>query len=306
MTDSRDLEILVTKIQKQLAPNAEVLHDVKLDGRLSKTKRQIDVLVREKIGQYEISIIIDCKDYNKPVDVKGVEEFDGLLRDVGAQKGVLVCPKGFTDSAKVRAEGLQIDLYSPVDTDAHKWQVRVTIPAICDFRSAALSFKFSGSAPVPIRLPQDFYSSCMMHNKDGKSLGTALDTAMKKWNDGEYPTEPGTHEGLKVFETLTVFMDNGYDPPLRTRIPADISVSLFVRGELFFGQLPVPHISGFLDQLSGTVIANAFTLGLLDPDEVERDWQRIASEADGPVRPVIKLRGLVGWASDDRENERSD
>lgn len=47
--------------------------------------------------------------------MKGVEEFEGLLRDVGAQKGVLVCPKGFTDTAKKRAEGLQIDLYSPVE-----------------------------------------------------------------------------------------------------------------------------------------------------------------------------------------------
>jgi len=45
---SRDLEILIAKIQKQLAPNAEVLHYVKLDGRLSKQSRQIDVLVHQK------------------------------------------------------------------------------------------------------------------------------------------------------------------------------------------------------------------------------------------------------------------
>ena len=46
---SRDLEKLVAKIQKQLAPDSEVLHDVMLDGRQSNTKRQIDVLVRQKI-----------------------------------------------------------------------------------------------------------------------------------------------------------------------------------------------------------------------------------------------------------------
>ena len=84
---SRDLELLVAKIQKQLAPDSEVLHDVKLDGRESNRKRQIDVLVRQRIGQYEIQIVIDCKDYARPVDVKGVEEFYGLLLDVGAQKG---------------------------------------------------------------------------------------------------------------------------------------------------------------------------------------------------------------------------
>jgi hypothetical protein len=187
-TASRDLEILVAKIQKQLAPKAEVLHDVKLDGRLSNTKRQIDVLVREKIGQYEIQIIIDCKDYNRPVDVKGVEEFDGLLRDVGAQKGVLVCPKGFTEAAKARAAELQIDLYSPVDTDAHKWRASVTIPALCDFRSAAMSFSFSTTSPVPFRLFDDFYSKNIMFDEEGRSLGTALDSALKKWNEGQYPT----------------------------------------------------------------------------------------------------------------------
>jgi hypothetical protein len=153
----RELELLVAKIQKQLAPNANILHDVKLDGRFSKTKRQIDVLVCERIGQYEISIIIDCKDYNKPADVKDVEEFDGLLKDVGAQKGVLVCPKGFSAAAKTRAEYFQIDLYSPFDTDIHQWTVKATIPAICDFRSVTMSLTLTTSAPLPFQVPGDFF-----------------------------------------------------------------------------------------------------------------------------------------------------
>src|SRR5271170_8269854 len=111
----KELELLATKIQKQLAPGADVLHNVHLDGRDSGVKRQIDVLVREKIGQYEIKIVIDCKDYNKPADVNDVGAFNTLLHDVGAQKGVLVCPKGFTAAAKTMAERYQIELYSPFD-----------------------------------------------------------------------------------------------------------------------------------------------------------------------------------------------
>src|SRR5438105_6997006 len=61
MSDSRELEILVAKIQAQLAPDAEVVHDVKLEGRQSRRPRQIDVLVRQKIGQYEMVIVLDCK-----------------------------------------------------------------------------------------------------------------------------------------------------------------------------------------------------------------------------------------------------
>ena len=41
---------------------------------------------------------MDCKDYSDPVDVKGVEEFIGLLQDVGANKGGMVT-KSFLELA---------------------------------------------------------------------------------------------------------------------------------------------------------------------------------------------------------------
>jgi hypothetical protein len=82
MPEWKLLEHLVTEIQRQLAPNASVRHNVTLLGVDRETQRQIDVLVEQRIGQYSMLIVIDCKDYAKPVDVKGVEEFYGLVRDV--------------------------------------------------------------------------------------------------------------------------------------------------------------------------------------------------------------------------------
>src|SRR4051812_11704960 len=81
----KQLELLVAAIHRQLAPDATVTHNAKLPGLLSETTRQVDVLVEQKIGQYSMRIAIDCKDYGVPVDVKGVEEFDGLVKDIGAQ-----------------------------------------------------------------------------------------------------------------------------------------------------------------------------------------------------------------------------
>ncbi len=48
-----------------------------------------------------------------------IYQVNALGRDAIAEmwalnKGVPVCPKGFSEAAKTRAEGLQIDLYSPV------------------------------------------------------------------------------------------------------------------------------------------------------------------------------------------------
>ena len=292
---SVELERLVAKIQQDLAPNAEVLHNVMLDGRSSGRKRQIDVLVREHIGQYEISIIIDCKDYKRPVDVKGVEEFWGLFEDVGAQKGVLVCPSGFTASAKARAQDLQIDLYSPIDTDLHKWKVRITMPAICDYRGAAMGFGLSMSAPYPFQCSQTFYRDTKIYNSEDEPRGTAFQAAIAKWNEAGFPIEPGEYERLPIFETLGVRMDNGYGKI----VPVEIWTSLYVTQELYFGQYPIRKVTGFKDEIRGGLITNAFQIGMIDPDTVINQWKRIDTIEDAPVKPVFTLRGLVGWDADE-------
>ena len=290
---SVELEQLVAKIQKDLAPTSEVIHDVKLDGRLSGRKRQIDVLVRDKIGQYEILIVIDCKDYNKPVDVKGVEEFAGLLEDVGAQRGVLVCPKGFSEAAKKRAQSLQLDLYSPIDTDPHKWTARVTMPALCDFRSALMSFRISVSSPSPWLISEKFHEDLKVCDDNDAPLPNPLNAALDKWNEGKFPVDVGEHRGLEIYDGV-VKADSGYE----TMIPVALTVNLRVTRKLYFGQYPIAKFSGFKDEVKNEIIANAFTVGALDPDYVERQWKVIADEAQAPIRPVITLTGLVGWVAD--------
>jgi hypothetical protein len=135
----------------------------------------------------------------------------------------------------------------------------------------------------------------MVFGGDGTSeLGFTLDCAMKKWNNGHMPIDVGQHLDLRVFDQPETLMDNGYG----LKIPVNLTVSTIVERELYFGQLPVPRISGFKDELSGLVISNAFTVGILSPEEVERDWKRIDHEDDAPLRPVIRLMGAVVWGDD--------
>ena len=63
--------------------------------------------------------MIDCKDYNRPLDVKDIEEFIGMVLDVGAHRAALVSAKGFSETAKTRAKLAQLDLYTVVDTGNH-------------------------------------------------------------------------------------------------------------------------------------------------------------------------------------------
>lgn len=294
MRASQELEILVAKIQAQLAPDAEVTHNARLRGQ-SGTLRQIDVLVRQRIGQYDMNIVLECKDYARPVDIKQVEEFQGLLGDIGAHKGALVCPKGFTKSAKERAAGLQIDLYSPIDTEPHKWQVQVEAPLLCDVREAAMSFCLAaGGALRALTLPPNFWSVGSAYSKKGDDLGPSVAAAVKKWNEGQFPNQPGEHNDLPIFDSAEVLIDNGHG----SLVPVSLTVTLSVRKQLFFGYLPIEQISGFKDELSGDVITNAFTTGIFNFDEVINTWKRIDDEASVPARPMFGLIGRCAWGTD--------
>lgn len=259
--------------------------------RKSNRLRQIDVLVEDKIGQYEISIVIDCKDYNRPVDVKGVEEFWGLVDDVGAHKAALVCPKGFSGAAKDRAAGLQIDLYSPVDTDPHKWQVMATAPDLCDFREAGISFGISVITPLQFYLPEDFCSSLIVYDEKNNPMTSMMKAAFKKWEEGRFPIGPGIHRDLNIFDSEKTLVDNGY----QQLVQVELKVSLLVSQKTYFGQIPISKISGFKDEQSGNVITNAFSVGLVSPAEIENTWLCVNEGDDLPAKPLLKVIGLIGY-----------
>ena len=152
------------------------------------------------------------------------------------------------------------------------------------------------SAPLPFTMhrPNVFFAENIAYDKENNELGTALNSAMEKWNEGRFPIEPGEHQDLPVFDTLEVMTDNGHG----MMVPVDIHISLHVERQLYFGQYPIQQISGFKDEISGGIITNAFTVGILSPEEVERDWQRVDNEDDAPIPPVLALTGLVGWVQE--------
>ncbi|UYF76549.1 restriction endonuclease [Acinetobacter ursingii] len=83
-----------------VVPNAKII------GSISGIPRQIDVLLDSKNGESNRRIIVDAKYHKRPIDIKKVEEFEGMMRDVSAQRGILVCPNGYTKAALRRAQEL--------------------------------------------------------------------------------------------------------------------------------------------------------------------------------------------------------
>jgi hypothetical protein len=147
-----------------------------------------------------------------------------------------------------------------------------------------------------MRILPGFFNNLAFNKQTGKQLGTIAGCAVERWNNGGFPTGVGEHENLPIFDEV-VTSDNGYG----MQVPMHFYVGLHVTRELYFGQQPITKISGFKDEIKGGVIANAFQVGMLDPEEVERSWTKIEDEAEAPIRPVMTMTGLVGWVEPESE-----
>ena len=87
--------------------DATVIPNASLVGGINSRKRQIDVLVdRRWYGNSTKRILVDAKMRRRAVDVKQVEAFEGMMKDCGADHGIIVCTNGYTAGARRRAQDL--------------------------------------------------------------------------------------------------------------------------------------------------------------------------------------------------------
>lgn len=90
--------------------SAQITRDANVIGKFSKVTRQIDLLIEDHAIDFLFRIVIDGKYRAKRIDVNDVEAFLGLLRDVGAHKGVMISTEGYSKAAVNRAHYDDLDL----------------------------------------------------------------------------------------------------------------------------------------------------------------------------------------------------
>lgn len=112
-------------------PNYETVeHNVTLPGKDG--RRQIDVLLKGKIGPIEILTIVECKDYNKIVNVTVIDELHSKMEDVNAHKAVLVARKGFSKQAIRKAKRVGITLCTVHKAKSEKWEIPIELPVVIE------------------------------------------------------------------------------------------------------------------------------------------------------------------------------
>lgn len=208
-------EELIYRIYKELEPHAEIKRNDKVLGITSKIPREIDISIRQKIADHEILIIIQAKDHKKRADVKIIGEFDSVIRDVQASKGILICNSGFTKTAKDYAANSAIDLYTAHDASVKDWQAEIKIPVVRKHTIMTYDLR------VPIEITKEikeFYKDTktriqvikgpegfLMKKFDGSET-TFLKEFIKNWEEGKINTTPGEH--LISFDAYVEMFEN--------------------------------------------------------------------------------------------------
>lgn len=277
----KKFENLVGKIQKVFSPDAVVTIDDRIIGKITETKRQVDITIRKKIGQYNILVGIDCKDLSSPVDVKGVEEVIGLIQDIGANKGAIVSASGFTSTALKRGEKAGLDLLRLVDTGNHDWQAYVTVPALCNYCGIkSASFKFQGTGPFKIPYYEDF-KDLKVYDINNKLIGTIGDILLDQFYEGTLPEEAGLHKNVDfIMQKTTVKYKEEY---FNINITADI----FVENISYYGDFPLEEITGFKDDVTGKTTCQSMTTMQFNYEYIEKNWKILKPDEKLAIQPVL-------------------
>ena len=292
-------EKLVYEIQKSFSgTTASVIHKDYILGVDSKVEREIDISIKQQVAQFPILVVIDCKDYAAPVDVKSVEEFAGLADDVRANKGVMVSSNGFTPAAISVAKNKGIDTLCLIDSKGVDWKTFITVPLLIEntfIEQYSLSFSGVGRMLLPyatedlVKLP--------MQADDGTSLGTPLKIMHRKWNKEQIPHEPGVYE-VELGKQVNVEY-NGVKSKM------DIGAQVAVNQTFHLGPLQI-YTQGFHDAQNGSLITRELRTDSIDAGAIGRGevpgWKKLDVTDCSTVSAMLRL-GVSSAYGDEEDLE---
>jgi hypothetical protein len=143
----RELELLVEKIEKTLSPEGAIIKspDFLID-KVTGSKREVDVSIRFDVGSANILIAVECRNRNKPQDVRWMEEITTKHRDLGASKVIAISKMGFTADAIIKAKANSIELRTfdeITDNVINNWNEKLVVEiSTLSFKLHSLEFQF--------------------------------------------------------------------------------------------------------------------------------------------------------------------
>ena len=290
--DWKNYEQLSAKIYRKLSPDSVVTHDDSIHGHDSNGPRQIDVSIRSKVGSHDILVVVQARDRKRPPDINDVGEFASVVKDVRANKGVLVCRTPPTKRALAHAKSLNIDICSAFDINDRNWSDDLYVPVIVTHVIGELepAFTFpterSHTISLPLRPAPGFVSQ-----DGGVTRCKLFDFIVKHVSDIGIP-QSGTHSFVVQDDSLCVLMNETDWVPLPY---LEITAATIVRK--YFRRCKPDEYLALKNYTTGdlTVAEMKLRLPAFDDSGAWDDAAAIENLGEPVNVPVIDLWGSKLW-----------
>ena len=108
--DWKEYQYITAELLERAERIGKIDKNVLLPDKSSGRKRQIDALLEVKTKGRIIKIVIDAKYRKRKININDVGIVSELIDAVGADRGVIICPNGWSSYAKDRSKELGLDL----------------------------------------------------------------------------------------------------------------------------------------------------------------------------------------------------
>lgn len=112
---------LVAIIHSRLGNGWIVTESMFLPDGITGEMREVDVVAKATVANYDLYISVECRDHRRPADVTWIESMAKKHESLSTSKLVLWSRSGFTKAALAKAAALKIDTVSQATAAAAEW-----------------------------------------------------------------------------------------------------------------------------------------------------------------------------------------
>jgi hypothetical protein len=215
-------ERVVKNIYELLSPGCKVVHNDKVMGQYTCGLRQLDVSIRTSVAGHEILIVVECKDEKRKVDITEVEAFASKLKDVKADKGVMIAKKGFSNKALKFAPRAGIELCRIHDAEQKNWQLDLKIPIILE--KIQPDVRFSGIVNLKENTK---FNNEEVFKVSGVNWGEKFD---EEWHAGKIPFSENEFDYDPKIENPSLLTSTGSEIPIK-----DFKIHVSLKRQYYLG-----------------------------------------------------------------------
>jgi Restriction endonuclease len=285
MANWKGFEQLAEQIARDVSPQATVTWNDYIYGHLTEKKRQIDVSIRWSEEDHNYLTIVQAKDWSTPADINTVGEFAGVVEDVRATRGILVCRSGFTEGAKTYARNKGISLYNLYDAQSRDWNLDLTIPLLWIDPQPQLDFNSTVHLDAGDSVPLFDGVPALSTDPAGNNLIQLDRTFEQLWNTDSIPQTIGRLHTVTLSEPVFMLVQD--TSGTRQWRQASVEPVYEVDCRAWLGQFTPTECRGIIDHLD----ADSFILTHLPagqiPDKRDERW----IEIDDPNGVALNIRG---------------